>query len=379
MVLATYVSINQNREYGLYWLSVFPPLAILLLGYRAGSIISVLFFSYFVTFILHQYEFWTAATFNITSIVNIVFTSTFIILFISYFDQSLEKIRHALLEKTIEMEEEKAMLDKYVIVYTLDLEGTITYASNAFYNLSGYLKEDLIGHNHNIIHGEIEPTLFKNISPAVRNNKVWSGEFKSNKKDGSPYWLHITIESIFDTDEKGISYRAIGADITYRKLVEELAVSDHLTKLNNRVKLDEELSKEFLRSERYETDFSVILIDIDYFKNVNDNYGHQKGDHVLKQIAQILKSNIRKVDTVGRWGGEEFLIIASSTTIYSGALLAENLRSIIENHNFGIVSPLTVSIGVAAYQSEDTIDTLIENADKALYRAKKNGRNRIEI
>ncbi len=116
-------------------------------------------------------------------------------------------------------------------------------------------------------------------------------------------------------------------------------------------------------------------MDIDFFKQVNDEFGHQIGDYVLKEIAVILKNLTRGLDIVGRWGGEEFMIICTDTTIDGAYLLAENLRKAIQDHTFKDVGKKSASFGVAQIKDNITIDKLIQNVDKALYLAKNNGRN----
>lgn len=176
---------------------------------------------------------------------------------------------------------------------------------------------------------------------------------------------------------------AIVEDFTERKQLEDkivkLSITDKLTQIYNRLKLDEVLEMEYRRSHRSHIPFSAIILDIDHFKAVNDNYGHQIGDSVLKEIANILQTHVRETDVVGRWGGEEFLVIATNTDLEGGRVLAEKLRLEIESFEFTAIGKLTCSFGVAAYKSEMTISSLISTADKALYRAKENGRNRVEI
>lgn len=162
------------------------------------------------------------------------------------------------------------------------------------------------------------------------------------------------------------------------KLV-ELSIKDGLTNIYNRRKLDEVLKYEYRIAQKQNIDFSVILLDLDNFKCINDTFGHNVGDQVLIEIAHILKSNIRKRDTVGRWGGEEFLIICPETNLNQALELAEQLRKTIESHHFLVIDYITGSFGVSTYRGEDTIDTLINRVDKGLYRAKGNERNKVEF
>jgi polar amino acid transport system substrate-binding protein len=158
--------------------------------------------------------------------------------------------------------------------------------------------------------------------------------------------------------------------------LEKLSVTDKLTGIYNRLKLDEMLMHKKNVYDRYKRVFSVIMFDIDDFKKVNDNYGHQVGDDVLKKISSIAELNKRKSDILGRWGGEEFLIICPDTNLQGALALAEKIREEIEKYDFGIKT-LTASFGVSEYSENDSIEKLIKRADDALYKAKKEGKNRV--
>lgn len=163
------------------------------------------------------------------------------------------------------------------------------------------------------------------------------------------------------------------------KRLEELATTDKLTGLYNRFKIEDSIAKEIDRVQRYKRVFSVILLDIDNFKSINDNYGHITGDTVLKEFSNILRKQIRSVDVVGRWGGEEFLILLAETRKDKAKELAEHLRDKIDNYEFIVVKNITASFGVAEYNDNDTIEKLINKSDKALYKAKNSGKNRVEV
>ena len=162
------------------------------------------------------------------------------------------------------------------------------------------------------------------------------------------------------------------------KSLNVLSITDKLTQLYNRLKLDEALVNETNRARRYKHDFSVVILDIDHFKTINDTYGHQSGDAALIQVAEILKQCARETDIVGRWGGEEFLIILPETPAAKAYAFAEKLRHLISSCALPTVGHLTASIGVAHFNPEsDTPANLLERADKALYEAKHSGRNKV--
>ena len=159
---------------------------------------------------------------------------------------------------------------------------------------------------------------------------------------------------------------------------------DHLTGLFNRRYLAEVLEAEFFRAKRNGENLSLVIIDIDFFKQVNDTYGHQNGDVVLASVAEVVQQQMRAYDSAARYGGEEFVMVFPGTTLEGGVMAAERLRLAVIDHHFP--HPLedltvTVSAGVASYPSPhvDNIDSLFRRADEALYRAKQNGRNRVEV
>jgi diguanylate cyclase (GGDEF)-like protein len=160
--------------------------------------------------------------------------------------------------------------------------------------------------------------------------------------------------------------------------ITQLSLTDRLTQLNNRMKLDAVLADEITIAIRYKQSFSLILLDIDHFKQVNDTHGHLVGDDVLIRIAKVLAENIRDTDTLGRWGGEEFLLILPHTDLDQACALAEKLRKSIAQETIPVVGQKTSSFGVTTYCPGDNVTNLIARSDEALYEAKKMGRNRVQ-
>ena len=160
----------------------------------------------------------------------------------------------------------------------------------------------------------------------------------------------------------------------------DLAVHDGLTGLYNRRVIEEILKRETEIFKRTGVPMCILLIDIDHFKKINDTYGHSVGDKVLKAVSQVLAKDLRVSDAVGRWGGEEFLVILPGTNIKDGLTVAQRLRSNVEKEVKKITGfPVTVSIGVACLEEGDDPKGLLDKADKALYLAKSKGRNRVEV
>lgn len=161
----------------------------------------------------------------------------------------------------------------------------------------------------------------------------------------------------------------------YTDRLQELAIRDALIQLYNRRFMDSTLASEIKRSTRYGYPLSVLLLDIDHFKEVNDRHGHHVGDEVLQQMARLLQHNSRESDVIARWGGEELLIACPGIALQEAARYAEKLRTMIEEHRFAGPIRMTASFGVAQYELGEGVDTLLIRVDNNLYQAKRAGRN----
>jgi diguanylate cyclase (GGDEF)-like protein/PAS domain S-box-containing protein len=305
---------------------------------------------------------------------------------IKYYVRNLEQTHTNLEQQARELETTRDKLQRYinivnehVIASSTDSKGLITYASEAFCQKSGYTNKELLGRSHNIIrHPDTPSALYKELWQTILAGNSWCGELRNRTKDGGIYWVDTRIEPDFGPNGEIVGFTAIRHDITDRKRVEKLSVTDRLTGLYNRLKLDEEFANELGRATRYVHPLSVIMFDIDYFKSVNDTYGHQVGDEVLISVARLTKENIRATDVAGRWGGEEFLIICPDTALSGAMAIADKIRLAIENCVFPKVGHKTASFGVATARPEDDEEAMLRRADDALFRAKKGGRNLVK-
>ncbi len=158
-----------------------------------------------------------------------------------------------------------------------------------------------------------------------------------------------------------------------------LAIRDGLTGLFNHAFTEQLITDAINRTKRSGTPLSLLMIDVDSFKQVNDTFGHSMGDQVLKELTQVLKSSTRSTDYLGRWGGDELLLLLTDTSLPGAANLAEKLRSLVEGHIFSNGQPLSISLGACQYQETDSTQSFIDRADACLYRAKRGGRNRLDV
>jgi diguanylate cyclase (GGDEF)-like protein/PAS domain S-box-containing protein len=280
-------------------------------------------------------------------------------------------------------------------IYGIDTNGLCMFANRACLDMLGYERqEQLIGKNmHDLMHhtrldGEHNPLEECHIYQAIH---VGEGAHITDevfwRRDGSSfsveYWSYPMRKNTVVTGAV-VTF----LDITERKQLESelkhMATHDALTGLYNRKVLERRIAEEIHRTVRYEHELSVFLLDIDYFKNINDTYGHAAGDIVLRNFASLLKKSIRSSDYAARYGGEEFVLVLPETGLSDANELAERLRKEINEQSIQLdvdqVIKVTASIGVATFPDHgSTWEELIDAADAAMYRAKNAGRNQVNI
>lgn len=278
-----------------------------------------------------------------------------------------------------EIKQNADIIDKYVIISKTDKNAIIQNVSANFSKTTGFSSSDSVGHKHSLIsHPDTPVEVYEDMWHTITQGNVWQGDIKNLTKEGDTLWLHTVIKPQISDIGEIIGYTSISQNISARKIIEKIAVTDHLTGLYNRSEFDKVLGREIARFNRYKLPFSIILIDIDFFKKINDIHGHIAGDETLVELAKILQANTRLSDLSSRWGGEEFVIIANGTNQAQTLILAEKLRKAIEGHRFPTVGKVTVSCGVAGCQGDEKALALLERADGALYSAKEAGRNCIK-
>jgi diguanylate cyclase (GGDEF)-like protein/PAS domain S-box-containing protein len=267
-----------------------------------------------------------------------------------------------------------------------DKNANIKWVNSAFTRLSGYSVEEAIGKNtKDLIKSNAQDKAFYQALWAdILQGKHWRGELINRRKDGSLYHEELSIAPVKDATGEITHFIGIKNDISERKQLEEqlqkMANTDPLTELYNRRVFLEQLAQETARLARFENQSAALLmLDLDYFKRINDTYGHSTGDEVLRKFASIVREISRTIDIPARLGGEEFAILLPGATKADAMAMAERLRQQIANavipHKKGSVR-ITVSIGAAALSADDSGgDQVLSHADAALYKAKEAGRN----
>jgi diguanylate cyclase (GGDEF)-like protein len=228
------------------------------------------------------------------------------------------------------------------------------------------------------LRNSVSDSLFKD---SDTNKKILFRKHYIDGKKEEKFFLHSTKKISYDNKDMSL---ILLDDITEieknRKKLHELSITDELTGVYNRRFIFETINKEIKRSERSGGTYSLMLIDIDFFKKVNDLCGHLEGDNILRKVAHSIKDSVRSMDMFGRFGGEEFILLLPETNLKVALLCAERLRKTVESINFPKVGyPVTVSIGIGQHIHGEGIDEIIERVDNALYNAKDNGRNRVEV
>ncbi|WP_018649555.1 MULTISPECIES: sensor domain-containing diguanylate cyclase [unclassified Thioalkalivibrio] len=267
-------------------------------------------------------------------------------------------------------------------VLITDPEGTITYVNAAFEELMGYSRRDVLGANpRRFRSGSHDDAFYRGMWESLERGETFRGEFVNRRRDGSLIHLEQTITPVLDDHGEISHYVALGKDVTDRVRMEDeirrVAHTDWLTGVANRLSLGNTLEAEIERSQRYGRPLSLIMFDLDHFKAVNDRYGHDAGDEVLKALAKTVSAELRDADTLGRWGGEEFIILVPETRLVGATAMAEKLRQAVAAMSVPGVPGVTASFGVAERASGDSAKLLARRADEAMYQAKRAGRDRV--
>jgi two-component system CheB/CheR fusion protein len=264
-----------------------------------------------------------------------------------------------------------------------DKNNQIISVNKAFERITGYSEAEVIGKSPSLLSsGRHTEDFYKTLWKTLLTEGEWEGELYDRRKNGEHYPQHTVLSRVLDDDGQIIHFIGVFNDITHKKLADEaihqLAFYDPLTGTPNRNLFQNRVNQTIKTAQRKKTQFSLMFLDLDYFKEVNDTLGHSIGDDLLVKVAQRLENEIRDEDTMCRFGGDEFVILFNNMNTQDAIIKAERILSaiikpyLIDEHKL----TLSVSIGIAIYP-DDGIDyvSLLKNADMAMYKAKENGRN----
>jgi len=254
-------------------------------------------------------------------------------------------------------------------------DGTIIWVNKAFEQLSGYTRDEVLGQNTRLLKsGQQSPSLYKNLWETVLSGERWRGELINQRKDGSLYHEEMTVTPVKNTAGEFAHFIAIKLDITERKQAEEqirnLALTDSLTGLANHRRLFEVLNSEISRYDRTSRSFSILLLDLDGLKQINDANGHLVGSRAISRVADVLRMQLREMDTPARYGGDEYAVVLPESGIEAAQKVAFRIS---ERLRIDDEEPLlSVSSGAAVFpQDGKNIEELLAAADRALYREKR--------
>ena len=279
-------------------------------------------------------------------------------------------------------------------VYFVDRDRRLLFWNKAAEELTGFARSEVVGRRcpdnilcHADVNGRVRCTDACPLEQVMTTGKSDQADVFLHHKDGHRVPVRVKAIPILDDQGRAVGAMEVFNDRTARveqaeriKELERLALVDELTRLPNRRHFDDHLGHRLAEWQRHGRPFGVLMMDVDLFKQVNDEYGHKTGDAILKLVARTLHANCRGFDIVARWGGEEFGAIISHVDARQLALVAEKFRAMVAASGLrmpGQALGVTISVGAAAAQAGDTAETLVKRADQALYEAKRQGRNRV--
>jgi len=278
------------------------------------------------------------------------------------------------------------------IIFTIDLEGKITFISKRAKEISGYENAEMINKNiFNFIPAEAYQDTIEKLQKGMKGEKIKHIQMPVITKSGEKLFFEFSFSRIYK-DGAVVGAQGTAVDITERKKAEdelresehryhELSIIDDLTQLYNSRHFYAQLEREMERSNRYDQPLAFLMLDLDKFKDFNDTYGHIEGDQVLSRIGQVVKRCLRETDSAYRYGGEEFTIMLPMTTSEEGIVTAKRIQMELRKEAFSPVLGqevyMTVSIGLAQYKPKEEMKAFVKRVDKLMYQAKKDGRDRI--
>jgi diguanylate cyclase (GGDEF)-like protein/PAS domain S-box-containing protein len=310
---------------------------------------------------------------------------------LSLLEQAARLVSLALERKQVEGNLQKlsrAVEQSPTMVLITDAAGAIEYVNEEFTEVTGYTLEEVRGRTPSILNaGDVDPDFYQDMWRTIQSGEDWHGEMRNRTKSGQPYWTTLSISPILDESNVITHYIGVSEDISKQKdtqaQIEQLAFYDPLTLLGNRRLFREQLESEIKKLKRNNTSLALFYLDLDNFKQVNDTLGHDVGDRLLQSIADRLRTTLRNSDMIARLGGDEFIaLLPEISGPKEAGVVAEKLLKALSHPTMLGSSEVkvTVSLGITmAPQDGEDWPVLMKNADLAMYRAKRLGRNNFQF
>ncbi|WP_319381439.1 diguanylate cyclase [Thiomicrorhabdus sp.] len=374
-----FVTVAQTDMHAgaLYWAFILPLIIVILTPVFWTLVwLGLLLFGIVMPFILSSLG--SGSRFDFEVIAFFVITSAVIALLTYYIKELFIESQLSLTRSKQALEMNKRMIDQKIPIVRLDFDCSIQKPNQAFCELTGFSEKELTGKSFTFLKLAELGDLSQNhdfILDLCDGN--WHGELYGHKKNGQEYWIKASLKESFDAQFKKDGMLMLCEDVTDHQLLERQANYDQLTGVYNRRMFDELTRRAILDFQRYREPICLLITDIDHFKRVNDEFGHHFGDEILKGMASVLSTNLRKTDTVARWGGEEFAVLLPKADVHQAHEIADKLRRMIEKEKFYEGFHITASFGVTELRIDETADDWFRRADSALYDAKASGRNRV--
>lgn len=303
-------------------------------------------------------------------------------------DVRLHDERNRALAALADSEERHRLLveNAYDVIWTMETDGSISYVSPSVTRVRGITPAEAAAQTLDQIHPPESAAkvadYFGRLYAAMADGAVppmYHGEHEYYRKDGSIMLGALQVIPQVDGEGRVVRILGVTRDITSQRMFEDelmrLAVTDPLTDMWNRRRAEERLEADIAEARRYGVPVSMLMLDIDRFKGVNDTYGHRVGDEILLELTRRIDGILRAPDVLARWGGEEFVVVLRHYTLADALVRAEQVRAVVADTDFPGVGPVTISIGAAEFDPQTDLETWLDQADRAMYAAKAAGRN----
>lgn len=295
---------------------------------------------------------------------------------------SYKEMQHSLssqiIEKELQCHNDLELIDTQVLMLAFDMSGAVKRCTSAMAAVLQSNHDELLRMNLKSFFDRFAtdiPDSSEDIWNTLRKGREWKGEFPLQLASGSSASLRATL----NTHTANREIVALFEDITNSTRIKLLTSQDPLTQISNKNSFSKRLEHELGVADRYGSGFSLAMVNLDQFKALNDEHGHQAGDQVLVEVTEVIKQLIRDSDGFGRWSGEEFVLLFPQIDLAATQITLNKIRESLSTHRFAVVGQITASCGATAFRKGDTLNDIFERAEQALYRSKHSGGDRLTL